>query len=120
MEGSDTALLAFPFVLGETYSNAWSGDRFEAISTDVGTSADSNRTRYYFDRTRGAAARSGLLEGLAGQTASGHLILKPSRTVALGTQSFERYFGQPVSIRVKIEIATVEAKWIELKDCPAQ
>jgi serine/threonine protein kinase len=107
-EGSDKALLAFPFVLGPTGSNAWWDNRF------IGTAAPPGLKRFYFSPAHGAISQRKRLDD---QTTSGRLILKPSRTVALRTQSFERYFGQPMSIPIKIEITTVSARWIVLKDC---
>jgi hypothetical protein len=112
LDAFDKTLLTFPIVLGAVSSNAWWGDRID------GSEASADWVRFYFERTRGGASQSGLLERLDDQTASGHLILKPSRLVALRTQSFDRYYGRPLSIPVKIETATVKGRWIDLKDCP--
>jgi hypothetical protein len=117
VDASDKILLAFPFVLGSTFSNAWWGGRLVATTASL-DSARFCTARFYFGRTRVGAPQSDLVERLDDQTATGHLILKPSRSVALRTQSFYRYYGQRLSIPVNIEITTVSARWIDFKDCP--
>jgi serine/threonine protein kinase len=107
-EGSDRAVLTFPFALGAKMSNAWWDDRFTGLAASV------DLWRFYFSPAHGAISQ---MKRLDDRTISGRLILKPSRTVALRTQSFERYFGQPMSIPIKIEITTVGARWIDFKEC---
>jgi serine/threonine protein kinase len=110
-EGSDKALLAFPFVLGAAISNAWHGGRFWRTEGSV------DLRRFYFSPAHGAISQ---MKRLDDRTISGRLILKPSRTVALRTQSFERYFGQPMSIPIKVgiyftQVATTGCGWAQCR-----
>jgi hypothetical protein len=106
-KGVAEPVLALPLAFGNPSSigsNAWWGDKISAAN------GSNEWLRLETLWTRGGAAPNGPLERLADQTTSGYLIMKPSRLVALGTQAFERYYGQTLKTPVSIEIVTVGAR----------
>ena len=112
--GFKEPLLDFPFVLGlaQSSSNFWWQSTFRASEVFDGGA------RFYLTAQRALRSPHTVLNSLNDQTTEGFLTLSPSRSVALGTQSFDRYLDKPLSLPILFEIKTIAAEGADTNTCP--